>query len=143
MKTKIFLLFTFLILAVSCAKDNPLNSSNNNNNNNNNQITIANYEGTYTGKAQYRVIPNGSPTEEDITIIIDNKGSVTIKTQSQSKVFDSISKISDKEYSYNNSPYILSIIFDEAGNVSIDYTIQNENGTSEKYTANKLTKTVS
>ncbi|WP_300370109.1 hypothetical protein [Brachyspira sp.] len=58
MKRKIFLLSVFLILAVSCAKDSPLDSSSNNNNNNNNNITIANYEGIYTGTAKYTTVPS-------------------------------------------------------------------------------------
>ena len=75
MKTKIFLLFTVLILAVSCAKNNPLYSSNN--------ITIGSYEGTYTGKAKYTVIPStGTDTiEENVSLIVNKDSTLTFKTQ--------------------------------------------------------------
>ena len=75
MKTKIFLLFTVLILAVSCAKNNPLDSSNN--------ITIGSYEGTYTGKAKYTVIPStGTDTiEENVSLIVNKDSTLTFKTQ--------------------------------------------------------------
>lgn len=142
MKIKIFLLSALLILAVSCAKDNPLNSSNNNN-----KITIANYEGTYEGKAKYNVIPNGRPTEENVSLIVNKNSTIIFQTSSKNFSFSSISEIDHKNYmaskTENNANLILYLVFDGNGNVSIDYTIQNQNGTSEKYTADKLTKKAS
>ena len=149
MKTKIFILLAFLVLIISCAKDNPLNSSNNNNNNNNNQITIANYEGTYTGIAKYTVIPSsGAAVEEDVSLIVNKDSTVTFKTISKEFIFNSILREDDKNYNStkteNNSSLILSLIFDGNGNVNASLIIQDtDSGTSEKYSADKLTKTVS
>ena len=155
MKTKIFILFAILILAVSCAKDNPLNSSNNNNNNNNdnnnnnNQITIANYEGTYEGKAKYTVIPSaGQATEENVSLIVNKDSTVTFKTQNKNFNFNTVSREDDKNYNStkteNNATLILSLTFDGNGNVNVSLIIQDTiSGASEKYTADKLTKTVS
>ena len=141
MKTKIFLLFTVLILAVSCAKNNPLYSSNN--------ITIGSYEGTYTGTAKYTVIPTvGAATEENVSLIVNKDSTVTFKTQNKDFNFNSVSKEDDKNYNYtkteNNVNLILSLTFDGNGNVNAILIIQdNSSGTSEKYTADKLIKTVS
>uniref|UniRef100_UPI003F4C2061 hypothetical protein n=1 Tax=Brachyspira catarrhinii TaxID=2528966 RepID=UPI003F4C2061 len=152
MKTKIFILFAILILAVSCAKDNPVSASDSNdtgNNNNNNQITIANYEGTYTGKAKYTTIPSAGPaTEENVSLIVNKDSTVTFKTTSKEFTFNSVSKEDDKNYNStkteNNSNLILSLTFDGNGNVNAVLIIQDtSSGTSEKYTADKLTKTVS
>ena len=149
MKTKIFILFAVLILAVSCAKDNPLNSSNNNNNNNNNQITIANYEGTYTGKAKYTTIPSAGPaTEENVSLIVNKYSTVTFKTTSKEFTFNSVSKEDDKSYNSmkteDGSTLIFSLIFDGNGNVNFSLIIQDNNtGTSEIYSSDKLTKTAS
>ena len=143
MKTKIFILFAVLILAVSCAKDNPLNSSNNNNN----QITIANYEGTYTEKAKYTTIPSAGPaTEENVSLIVNKDSTVTFKTTSKEFTFNSVSKEDDKSYNSmkteDGSTLIFSLIFD--GNVNFSLIIQDNNtGTSEIYSSDKLTKTAS
>ena len=145
MKTKIFILFAVLILAVSCAKDNPLNSSNNNNN----QITIANYEGTYTGKAKYTTIPSAGPaTEENVSLIVNKDSTVTFKTTSKEFTFNSVSKEDDKSYNSmkteDGSTLIFSLIFDGNGNVNFSLIIQDNNtGTSEIYSPDKLTKTAS
>lgn len=142
---KIFILFAVLILAVSCAKDNPLNSSNNNNNQ-----TIANYEGTYEGKAKYTTIPySGQATEENVSLIVINKDStVTFKTTSKEFPFNSVSKEDDKNYNStkteDGSTLIFSLIFDGNGNVNFSLIIQDNNtGTSEIYSSDKLTKTAS
>lgn len=145
---KIFILFAVLILAVSCAKDNPLNSSNNNNNNNNNQ-TIANYEGTYEGKAKYTTIPySGQATEENVSLIVNKDSTVTFKTTSKEFPFNSVSKEDDKNYNStkteDGSTLIFSLIFDGNGNVNFSLIIQDNNtGTSEIYSSDKLTKTAS
>ena len=145
MKTKIFILLAFLVLIISCAKDNPLNSSNNNNNNNNNQITIANYEGTYTGIAKYTVIPSsGAAVEEDVSLIVNKDSTVTFKTISKEFIFNSISREDDKNYNSTKTENNSSLIFDGNGNVNASLIIQDtDSGTSEKYSADKLTKTVS
>ncbi|WP_297275989.1 hypothetical protein [uncultured Brachyspira sp.] len=145
MKTKIFILFAVLILVVSCAKDNPLNSSNNNNN----QITIANYEGTYTEKAKYTTIPSAGPaTEENVSLIVNKDSTVTFKTTSKEFTFNSVSKEDDKSYNSmkteDGSTLIFSLIFDGNGNVNFSLIIQDNNtGTSEIYSSDKLTKTAS
>ena len=145
MKTKIFILFAVLILAVSCAKDNPLNSSNNNNN----QITIANYEGTYTEKAKYTTIPSAGPaTEENVSLIVNKDSTVTFKTTSKEFTFNSVSKEDDKSYNSmkteDGSTLIFSLIFDGNWNVNFSLIIQDNNtGTSEIYSSDKLTKTAS
>lgn len=140
MKTKIFLLLTFLILAVSCSKNNSLNPSG---------ITIANYEGTYTGKAKYKAAGSSAAlTEEDVSLIVNKNGAVIFKTTSKDFTFNSFSKTDDKSFnsmkSENNSTLILALVFDGNGNVNVSFTIQdNTQGTSEIYTADKLTKTAS
>ncbi|MCZ9966658.1 hypothetical protein [Brachyspira hyodysenteriae] len=150
---KIFILFAVLILAVSCAKDNPLNSSNNNNNQ-----TIANYEGTYEGKAKYTRIPYPvQDPEENVSLIVNKDSTVTFKTTSKefpfnsvSKEFhfNSVSKEDDKNYNSikteNGSTLIFSLIFDGNGNVKFSLVIQDNNtGRSEIYSSDKLTKTAS
>ncbi|AEM23300.1 hypothetical protein Bint_2706 [Brachyspira intermedia PWS/A] len=62
-------------MVFSCAKNNPLNSSNN--------ITIRSYEGTYTGKAKYTVIPStGTDSiEENVNLIVNKDSTLTFKTQ--------------------------------------------------------------
>ncbi|ELV06964.1 hypothetical protein, partial [Brachyspira hampsonii] len=117
-------------------------------NSNNNKITIASYEGTYTGKAQYEVIPNGSQKEEDVSLIVNKDSAVNFKTSSKDFTFNNVVKTDDKNYNStkteSNSLLILSLIFDGNGNVNVSLIIQDTNsGTSEKYTANKLTKTAS
>lgn len=105
MKTKIFLLFTFLILAVSCAKNNPLDSSG---------ITIANYEGTYTGKGKY--MPGSS--EENFTLVVSKDSTVVLKVAytSESFTFNNFTMTDDKSYNStkteDGSTLIFSLIFD-------------------------------
>lgn len=137
MKTKIFLLFTFLILAVSCAKNNPLDSSG---------ITIANYEGTYTGKGKY--MPGSS--EENFTLVVSKDSTVVLKVAytSESFTFNNFTMTDDKSYNStkteDGSTLIFSLIFDGNGNVNFSLIIQDNNtGTSEIYSSDKLTKTAS
>ncbi|ACN84459.1 hypothetical protein JQ824_06100 [Brachyspira hyodysenteriae] len=137
MKTKIFLLFTFLILAVSCSKNNPLDSSG---------ITIANYEGTYTGKGKY--MPGSS--EENFTLVVSKDSTVVLKVASTSKsfTFNNFTMTDDKSYNStkteDGSTLIFSLIFDGNGNVNFSLIIQDNNtGTSEIYSSDKLTKTAS
>lgn len=145
---KIFILFAVLILAVSCAKDNLLNPSNNNNNNNNNQ-TIANYEGTYEGKAKYTTIPYPVQVpEENVSLIVNKDSTVTFKTTLEEFPFNSVSKEDDKNYNSiktgDGSTLIFSLIFDGNGNVKFSLVIQDNNtGRSEIYSSDKLTKTAS
>ena len=135
MKTKIFLLFTVLILAVSCAKNNPLDSSNN--------ITIGSYEGTYKGKGKFKSA-DGITEERDITVIVNKDSTVVFQADSNNFTFDNITKIDDKNYysmkNENASSLILSLIFDGNGGLNVSLLMQN---TNEEYTADKLTKTVS
>ncbi|WP_028328686.1 hypothetical protein [Brachyspira alvinipulli] len=133
MKTKIFLLLTFLILAVSCSKNSTLDPSG---------ITIANYEGTYTGKGKLK---SASSTEEkDITVIVNKDATVVFKADANHFTFNNITKIDDKNYSSmkmeSGSLLIFSLIFDGNGNLNISLLMQS---TSEEYTADKLTKTAS
>ncbi|TVL44719.1 hypothetical protein [Brachyspira hyodysenteriae] len=137
MKTKIFLLFTFLILAVSCSKNNPLDSSG---------ITIANYEGTYTGKGKY--MPGSS--EENFTLVVSKDSTVVLKVASTSKsfTFNNFTMTDDKSYNStkteDGSTLVFSLIFDGNGNVNFSLIIQDNNtGTSEIYSSDKLTKTAS
>lgn len=137
MKTKIFLLFTFLILAVSCSKNNPLDSSG---------ITIANYEGTYTGKGKY--MPGSS--EENFTLVVSKDSTVVLKVASTSKsfTFNNFTMTDDKSYNSTKTEdgftLIFSLIFDGNGNVNFSLIIQdNDTGTSEIYSSDKLTKTAS
>lgn len=87
-------MLALLVLVFSCAKNNPVSASdsnnsgndtgnNNNNNNNDNQITIASYEGTYTGKAKYTVTSStGTDTiEENVSLIVNKDSTLTFKTQ--------------------------------------------------------------
>ncbi|TVL74430.1 hypothetical protein A9X79_01815 [Brachyspira hyodysenteriae] len=142
MKTKIFLLFTFLILAVSCSKNNPLDSSG---------ITIANYEGTYTGNGKYEPVGSEAKPEENLTLVVSKDSTVVLKVASTSKsyTFRNFTMTDDKSYnSMKKTEYgvtlILSLIFDGNGNVNVSLTIQdNETGTSEIYSSDKLTKTAS
>lgn len=137
MKTKIFLLFTFLILAVSCSKNNPLDSSG---------ITIANYEGTYTGKGKY--MPGSS--EENFTLVVSKDSTVVLEVAYTSKsfTFNNFTMTDDKSYNStkteDGSTLIFSLIFDGNGNVNFSLIIQDNNtGTSEIYSSDKLTKTAS
>lgn len=137
MKTKIFLLFTFLILAVSCSKNNPLDSSG---------ITIANYEGTYTGKVKYIL----GLYEENFTLVVSKDSTVVLKVASTSKsfTFNNFTMTDDKSYNStkteDGSTLIFSLIFDGNGNVNFSLVIQDNNtGTSEIYSSDKLTKTAS
>ncbi|TVL84174.1 hypothetical protein [Brachyspira hyodysenteriae] len=137
MKTKIFLLFTFLILAVSCSKNNPLDSSG---------ITIANYEGTYTGKGKY--MPGSS--EENFILVVSKDSTVVLEVASTSKsfTFNNFTMTDDKSYNStkteDGSTLIFSLIFDGNGNVNFSLIIQDNNtGTSEIYSSDKLTKTAS
>lgn len=132
MKTKIFLLFTFLILAVSCSKNNPLDSSG---------ITIANYEGTYTGKGKY--MPGSS--EENFILVVSKDSTVVLEVASTSEsfTFSNFTMTDDKSYNYMKTEdglLILSLVFDGNGNVNFSLVIQS---TSEEYKSDKLTKTVS
>lgn len=137
MKTKIFLLFTFLILAVSCSKNNPLDSSG---------ITIANYEGTYTGKGKY--MPGSS--EENFILVVSKDSTVVLEVASTSEsfTFNNFTMTDDKSYNStkteDGSTLIFSLIFDGNGNVNFSLIIQDNNtGTSEIYSSDKLTKTAS
>lgn len=137
MKTKIFLLFTFLILAVSCSKNNPLDSSG---------ITIANYEGTYTGKGKY--MPGSS--EENFILVVSKDSTVVLEVAYTSKsfTFNNFTMTDDKSYNStkteDGSTLIFSLIFDGNGNVNFSLIIQDNNtGTSEIYSSDKLTKTAS
>ncbi|MCZ9886977.1 hypothetical protein PQQ32_09065 [Brachyspira hyodysenteriae] len=137
MKTKIFLLFTFLILAVSCSKNNPLDSSG---------ITIANYEGTYTGKGKY--MPGSY--EENFTLVVSKDSTVVLEVAytSESFTFNNFTMTDDKSYNStkteDGSTLIFSLIFDGNGNVNFSLVIQDNNtGTSEIYSSDKLTKTAS
>lgn len=120
MKTKIFLLLTFLILAVSCSKNSTLDPS---------RITIANYEGTYIGKGKY--MPGS--TEEDFTLVVSKDSTVVLKVASTSKSYNSMKTEDD-------SLLIFSLVFDGNGNVNFSLVIQS---TSEIYSSDKLTKTAS
>ncbi|MEI0604223.1 hypothetical protein R4K55_08360 [Brachyspira alvinipulli] len=131
MKTKIFLLLTFLILAVSCSKNSTLDPSG-----------IEIYEGTYTGKGKLK---SASSTEEkDITVIVNKDATVVFKADANHFTFNNITKIDDKNYSSmkmeSGSLLIFSLIFDGNGNLNISLLMQS---TSEEYTADKLTKTAS
>ncbi|MCZ9933140.1 hypothetical protein [Brachyspira hyodysenteriae] len=137
MKTKIFLLFTFLILAVSCSKNNPLDSSG---------ITIANYEGTYTGKGKYM---QGS-YEENFILVVSKDSTVVLEVASTSEsfTFNNFTMTDDKSYNStkteDGSTLIFSLIFDGNGNVNFSLVIQDNNtGTSVIYSSDKLTKTAS
>ncbi|MCZ9943806.1 hypothetical protein OFQ48_03100 [Brachyspira hyodysenteriae] len=137
MKTKIFLLFTFLILAVSCSKNNPLDSSG---------ITIANYEGTYTGKGKYM---QGS-YEENFILVVSKDSTVVLEVASTSEsfTFNNFTMTDDKSYNStkteDGSTLIFSLIFDGNGNVNFSLVIQDNNtGTSAIYSSDKLTKTAS
>lgn len=141
MKTKIFLLFTFLILAVSCSKNNPLDSSG---------ITIANYEGTYTGNGKYKPVGWEAKLEENLTLVVSKDSTVVLEVASTSKsyTFRNFTMTDDKSYHSIKTEYgstlILSLIFDGNGNVNFSLIIQNNNtGTSEIYSSDKLTKTAS
>ncbi|TVL65769.1 hypothetical protein [Brachyspira hyodysenteriae] len=141
MKTKIFLLFTFLILAVSCSKNNPLDSSG---------ITIANYEGTYTGNGKYKPVGSEAKPEENLTLVVSKDSTVVLKVASTSKsyTFRNFTMTDDKSYNSMKTEdgftLILSLIFDGNGNVNVSLTIQdNKSGTSEIYSSDKLTKTAS
>ena len=133
MKTKIFLLLTFLILAVSCSKNSTLDPS---------RITIANYEGTYTGKGKY--MPGS--TEEDFTLVVSKDSTVVLKVASTSKsyTFSNFTMTDDKSYNSmkteDDSLLIFSLVFDGNGNVNFSLVIQS---TSEIYSSDKLTKTAS
>lgn len=141
MKTKIFLLFTFLILAVSCSKNNPLDSSG---------ITIANYEGTYTGNGKHKPVGWKAELEENFTLVVSKDSTVVLKVASTSKsyTFRNFTMTDDKSYHSMKTEYgftlILSLIFDGNGNVNFSLIIQyNNTGTSEIYSSDKLTKTAS
>lgn len=141
MKTKIFLLFTFLILAVSCSKNNPLDSSG---------ITIANYEGTYTGNGKYKLVGLEAEPEENLTLVVSKDSTVVLKVASTSKsyTFRNFTMTDDKSYNSMKTEdgftLIFSLIFDGNGNVNVSLTIQdNKSGTSEIYSSDKLTKTAS
>lgn len=141
MKTKIFLLFTFLILAVSCSKNNPLDSSG---------ITIANYEGTYTGNGKYKLVGLEAESEENLTLVVSKDSTVVLKVASTSKsyTFRNFTMTDDKSYNSMKTEdgftLIFSLIFDGNGNVNVSLTIQdNKSGTSEIYSSDKLTKTAS
>ncbi|ANN63456.1 hypothetical protein OFR41_09110 [Brachyspira hyodysenteriae] len=141
MKTKIFLLFTFLILAVSCSKNNPLDSSG---------ITIANYEGTYTGNGKYKPVGSEAKPEENLTLVVSKDSTVVLKVASTSKsyTFRNFTMTDDKSYNSMKTEdgftLIFSLIFDGNGNVNVSLTIQdNKSGTSEIYSSDKLTKTAS
>lgn len=141
MKTKIFLLFTFLILAVSCSKNNPLDSSG---------ITIANYEGTYTGNGKYKPVGSEAKLEENLTLVVSKDSTVVLKVASTSKsyTFRNFTMTDDKSYNSMKTEdgftLIFSLIFDGNGNVNVSLTIQdNKSGTSEIYSSDKLTKTAS
>ena len=111
MKTKIFLLLTFLILAVSCSKNSTLDPS---------RITIANYEGTYIGKGKY--MPGS--TEEDFTLVVSKDSTVVLKVASTSKsyTFSNFTMTDDKSYNSmkteDDSLLIFSLVFDGNGNVN-------------------------
>lgn len=141
MKTKIFLLFTFLILAVSCSKNNPLDSSG---------ITIANYEGTYTGNGKYKLVGLEAEPEENLTLVVSKDSTVVLKVASTSKsyTFRNFTMTDDKSYNSMKTEdgftLIFSLIFDGNGNVNFSLIIQDNNtGTSEIYSSDKLTKTAS
>ncbi|KLI21035.1 hypothetical protein [Brachyspira hyodysenteriae] len=141
MKTKIFLLFTFLILAVSCSKNNPLDSSG---------ITIANYEGTYTGNGKYKPVGSEAKPEENLTLVVSKDSTVVLKVASTSKsyTFRNFTMTDDKSYNSMKTEdgftLIFSLIFDGNGNVNVSLTIQdNKSGRSEIYSSDKLTKTAS
>lgn len=142
MKTKIFLLFTFLILAVSCSKNNPLDSSGITIA----KITIANYEGTYTGKGKYMPVSS----EENFILVVSKDSTVVLEVAytSQSFTFNNFTMTDDKSYNStkteDGSTLIFSLIFDGNGNVNFSLIIQDNNtGTSKIYSSDKLTKTAS
>lgn len=133
MKTKLFLLF-ILIAVMSC--NNPQNPTNNT------KSDIAVYAGTYTGTAKYNTVPPSHEENVDITLIVNEDGSVIVKTKDKDHTFSSMTKDNYNSYYYQKNGIVLSIGFDGKGNANLDFTIQDggPQGTSVKYIADKLTK---